>query len=129
MSHKNEPKITPASADLRYEADITKKAKEFAPMLRDAFPTESALLIAVDNSVRFLKDAMVAFDGNVTADYFCLHGPLSNYPEQLLSLMLIFVSTGVFYPTDEHKTVFSLENASMWKLSINLPKEPVNGVS
>lgn len=117
MAHKNAPKVTPASAEMKYAADITKKAKEYAPMFKEAFPTESALLIALDNSVRFLSTSYLALNGNVTADYFCLHSPLSEHPDQLLALMVLFVDCGVFVPTDEKNAVFSLQNAHTWKFS------------
>lgn len=114
---KSAPKVTPASADLKYEANITEKAKQYAPMFKDAFPTETALLIAVDNSTRFLATAYEALNGNVTADYFCLHSPLSEHPDQLLALMVLFVDCGVFVPTDEKNAVFSLQNAHTWKFA------------
>lgn len=114
---KSAPKVTPATADLKYEADITAKAKQYAPMFKDAFPTETALLIAVDNSTRFLATAYEALNGNVTADYFCLHSPLSEHPDQLLALMVLFVDCGVFVPTDEKNTVFSMQNAHTWKFA------------
>lgn len=116
MSHNNKnPKVTPFTADLKYDKAVTDKAREYAPMVRDAFPTQSALLIALDNSVRFLDTAYDALNGEVTAAYFCKHGPLSNYPDQLLTLMVLFVASGVFVPTDPEKSVFSLDNASTWK--------------
>lgn len=117
MAHKNTPKVTPATAEMNYEKLITDKAKEYAPMIKEAFPTQSSLLIAVDNSVRFLDTAFDALNGEVTADYFCKHGPLAQYPDQLFTLMVLFVDSGVFYPTDPEKTVFNLENADTWKFA------------
>ena len=117
MPKKSTPKVTPASANLKYEADITKKAKKYAPMFKEAFPTETALLIAVDNATRFLGTAYEALNGNVTADYFCLHSPLLEHPDQLLALMVLFVDCGVFVPTDEKNLVFSLQNANTWKFA------------
>lgn len=115
MPAKVHNKITPAVADLNYEANITAKAHEYAPMMQEAFPTKTSLLIAIDNSTRFLKTAYDALDGNVTAEYFCLHGPLSEYPEQLLALMVFFIDSGVFYPTVPEALPFSLGNAKLWK--------------
>ena len=123
MAHNKTPKVTPFTADLNYEKVITEKAKEYAPMIREAFPTQSALLIAVDNSVRFLETAYDALNGEVTADYFCKHGPLTKYPDQLLTLMVLFVDSGVFYPTDPEKVVFNLDNADTWKF-VGKPKKP-----
>lgn len=117
MSRNPTPKVTPASADMKYEAEITRKAKQYAPMFKDAFPTETALLIAVDNSTRFLATSYEALNGNVTADYFCLHSPLSAHPDQLLALMVLFIDCGVFVPTDEKNLVFSLQNANTWKFA------------
>lgn len=117
MAHKNVPKVTPASAEMKYTSDIAKKAKEYAPMFKEAFPTESSLLIALDNAVRFLSTSYIALNGNVTADYFCLHSPLANYPDQLLSLMVLFVDCGVFVPTDENHLTFSLDCANTWKFA------------
>lgn len=114
---KTNGKVTPASADINYEADITAKAKEYAPLVRESFPTETALLIALDNSIRFLNTAYEALDGNVTAEYFCLHSPLSEYPDQLLTLMMLFISSGVFYPVTTEYSVFSLANADKWRLN------------
>lgn len=107
--------VTPATADINYEAAITEKANEYAPMMLEAFETKTALLVAIDNATRFLKTAYDALDGNVTAEYFCKHSPLSEYPEQLLTLMVLFVDCGVFYPTSEEASVFSLSNAHLWK--------------
>lgn len=107
--------VTPTTADINYEAEITAKAHEYAPMMLNAFETKTALLVALDNSTRFLKTAYEALDGNVTADYFCKHSPLSEYPDQLLALMVLFIDSGVFYPTDESASVFSLSNAHLWK--------------
>lgn len=120
MAHKNAPKVTPETAKLKYEAMITEKAQEFAPMVRDAFPTKSALLIALDNSVRFLETSMVALGTQVTADYFCMHGPLTQYPDQLFTLMMLFVATGTFASTDPEVSVFSLENAPKWVFTGNV---------
>lgn len=117
MSKNPTPKVTPASADMKYEAEITRKAKQYAPMFKDAFPTETALLIAVDNSTRFLATSYEALNGNVTADYFCRHSPLSAHPDQLLALMVLFIDCGVFLPTDEKNLVFSLQNANTWKFA------------
>lgn len=117
MSHKNEPKVTPESAKLKYEAFITEKAEEYSELMHDAFPTKSALLIAVDNSVRFLETASEALNGNVTADYFLRHGPLSEYPAQLFTLMALFIECGVFRPTDESALTFSPDNADKWKFT------------
>lgn len=116
---KTTSKVTPATADLNYEADITAKAHEYAFLMRDAFPTETSLLIALDNTIRFLRTAHDSMDGNVTADYLCKHGPLSEYPDQLLTLMLLLVDSGVFYPLDDSASVFSLTNAHLWKLKAN----------
>lgn len=111
------PKVTPVTATLHYEAMITEKAKEYVTMFRASFPTESSLLIAVDNSTRFLATSYEALNGNVTADYFCLHSPLSAHPDQLLALMVLFIDCGVFVPTDEKNLVFSLQNANTWKFA------------
>lgn len=112
---KKTSKVTETSADLNYEAMITEKAHEYAPMMLNAFNTQTALLIAIDNSTRFLRTAYDALDGYVTADYFCKHSPLSEYPDQLLALMVIFIESGIFYPTDASASVFSLSNAHLWK--------------
>ena len=117
MSHNNEAKVTPESAKLKYEAFITEKAEEYSEMMHRAFPTKSALLIAVDNSVRFLETATEALDGNVTADYFLQHSPLAEYPDQLLTLMVVFIESGVFYPTEESAVPFSPKNAGKWKFA------------
>lgn len=117
MPKKHEPKVTPISAKLFYEKTITEKAKNYADLFKGAFPTESALLIAVDNSTRFLATSYEALNGNVTADYFCLHSPLSAHPDQLLALMVLFIDCGVFVPTDEKNLVFSLQNANTWKFA------------
>ena len=45
MAHKNTPKVTPATAEMNYEKLITDKAKEYAPMIKEAFPTQSSLLM------------------------------------------------------------------------------------
>ena len=115
MSKKTVSKVTPNSADIKYAADIANKAKKYAPMFKDAFPTESSLRISLDNAMRFLATSYVALNGNVTADYFCLHGPLANYPDQLFSLMVLFIDCGVFVPTDEKHLTFSMECANTWK--------------
>ena len=122
MSHKPTLKVTPESAKLNYEAFITAQATEFAPMLQAAFPTQSALLIALDNSVRYLGTASETLPV-VTADDFCMHGPLSSYPDQLLALMVLFVASGVFVSTDPEVQVFSLKNASKWKFTGKLPEK------
>ena len=116
MAHNNTPKVTPESAKLNYEAFITEKAKEFAPMLQEAFPTQSALLIALDNSVRYLGTASETMP-SVTAETFCMHGPLNSYPDQLLALMVLFVASGVFVSTDPEVQVFSIKNADKWKFT------------
>lgn len=67
MAHKNAPKVTPASAEMKYAADITKKAKEYAPMFKEAFPTESALLIALDNAVSWAASIPISARTFVTA--------------------------------------------------------------
>ena len=120
MSHKNTPKVTPESAKLNYEAFITAQANEFAPMLQEAFPTKSALLIALDNSVRYLGTAKETMSV-VTAETFCLHGPLNNFPNQLLALMVLFVASGVFVSTDPEVSVFSIKNADKWVFTGNIP--------
>lgn len=114
MAHKKAPKVTPESAKLNYEAFITEKAKEFSPMLHDAFKTETSLLIAIDNSVRFLNISSDAFGGKVSAEYFILHGPLSEYPDQSLSLMVLFVASGVFVPEDSSLVCFNIKDSSKW---------------
>ncbi len=114
MAHHTQQKVTTISADLKYEAYITEKSKEFAPMMREAFPTESALLIALDNSTRFLRTAYDSMDGNVTAEYYLLHGPLSNYPDQALTMMVLFVASGVFKPSDPESGAFSVKDSSKW---------------
>ena len=119
MSHKSQPKVTPVSADLKYEAYITEKAKEFSPMLHEAFPTESSLLIAIDNTVRFLNTANETMPGQVTAKYYLVHGPLSNYPDQALALLVLFVASGVFQHTTAGKA-FSIKEAGDWKF---IPKK------
>lgn len=120
MAHKKAPKVTPESAKLNYEAFITEKAQEFSPMLHDAFPTESSLLIAIDNTTRFLQTANDTMPGKVTAEYFILHGPLSNYPDQTFALLLLFVATEVFRNPEEPGKAFSLKEASKW---IYFPKK------
>lgn len=117
MSKNHGSKVTSISAKLFYEKAIADKAKNYAELFRGAFPTESSLLIALDNAVRFLSTSYVALNGNVTADYFCLHSPLANYPDQLLSLMVLFVDCGVFVPTDENHLTFSLDCANTWKFA------------
>ena len=114
MAHKKAPKVTPESAKLNYEAFITEKAQEFSPMLHDAFPTESSLLIAIDNTTRFLQTANDTMPGKVTAEYFILHGPLSNYPDQTFALLLLFVATGVFRNTEANDKAFKLSDAAKW---------------
>lgn len=114
MAHQTQPKVTPASANLKYEAYITEKAKEFAPMLHEAFPTESALLIALDNSVRFLQTANETMADKVTAEYYLLHSPLSNYPDQALALMVLFVASGVFQPSEQGMGPFSVKESAKW---------------
>lgn len=119
MAKKIIEKLTPMVADLKYEEAITKKAQDYAPLFKDTFPTQTALLIAIDNTTRFLQTAYDALDGNVTAEYFCLHGPLAEYPDQLLALMVLLIDAGVFYPTDPSATVFSLANSKLWKYKGN----------
>lgn len=117
MAHSNQSKVTPESAKLKYEVYITEKAHEYSEFMKEAFPTQSALLIAVDNSVRFLETAYEALDGNVTADYFLKHSPLSDYPDQLFTLMALFIESGVFYAEDASAQPFSPSNAGSWKFA------------
>ena len=120
MSHKQASKVTPESAKLNYEAFITEKAQALSPILHDAFPTETALKIAIDNTTRFLQTAEDAMPGKVTAEYFILHGPLSNYPDQTFALLLMFVASGVFQNPDGSDKAFSLADASKW---VYIPKK------
>lgn len=119
-------KVTPITATLNYEAMITGMAQEYAPMIREAFPTQSALLIALDNSVRYLGTASETMP-KVTADDFCMHGPLNSFPNQLLALMVLFVASGVFVSTDPEVQVFSIKNASKWVFTGKIPTTKVSG--
>lgn len=81
MAHKKVAKVTPESAKLQYEAFITEKAKEFSPMLHDAFKTETSLLIAIDNTTQLTLQGLVALNVQkgavVNTDEFRGYGDLS----------------------------------------------------
>lgn len=114
--HDKAPKVTPESAKMHYEASVAAKAKEYGPVIMQAFPTESAMRIALSNSMMFLETAEAALGADaVTAQYFCEHGPLAKYPDELFTMMALFVDTGVFYPAEEGVEVFHPDNADKWR--------------
>lgn len=106
--------VTSASASIDYDAIVNRAAGEFAPILQEAFPTKTALLVALDSTVLFLNTAYDALDGKVTADYYCKHGPLAPYPDQLLSMMVFLVAGGVFRTDNPDVDVFRPDNADRW---------------
>lgn len=114
MTKKMTKIVTPASASVDYDALVTRAANEFAPVLQEAFPTKTALLVALDSTVLFLDTAYDAMDGKVTADHYCKHGPLAQYPDQLLSMMVLLVAGGVFRTDDPSVDVFRPDNADKW---------------
>ena len=121
MTKKTAPKVTPESAKLNYEKAVLTATKEFAPMVHEAFPTETSMLVALSSVNTWLTTAMANSD-DVRADEFCAHGPLANMPDQLMTLMVLFVASGVFVSVDPEITVFSPDNAGSWKLAACIGK-------
>lgn len=116
MAKKTAPKVTPESAKLHYEQAVFEAAKQFAPMVREAFPTETSMLVALSSVKTWFETAMATSE-DVRADEFCEHGPLAKCPDQLMTMMVLFVASGVFVSVDPDITVFSPDNAGSWKLA------------
>lgn len=70
MAKKTAPKVTPESAKLHYEQSVFEAAKQFAPMVREAFPTETSMLVAL-SSVKTWFETVMANSDDVRADEFC----------------------------------------------------------
>lgn len=121
MTKKTAPKVTPASAKLHYEQAVFEAAKQFAPMVREAFPTETSMLVALSSVKTWFETAMANSD-DVRADEFCEHGPLAKFPDQLMTMMVLFVASGVFVSVDPEVAVFAPDNAGSWKLAACIEK-------
>lgn len=95
--------------------------KKTAPKVREAFPTETSMLVPLSSVQTWFETAMATSE-DVRADEFCEHGPLAKCPDQLMSMMVLFVASGVFVSVDPEITVFSPDNAGSWRLAACIGK-------